>query len=446
MRLQGIAEFCRAFARLLPCGDCTNHFLKELHTDFNPELQRWPTNYFEWTVDVRKRVARRVKRQERELCEVKPDFNAEWVQNAWFVLTIMGFSYPTHPMDSGFFDDVRFFFRVLPRLIPTAFIPELCTPILDKRGTAWCLTKTSFLETLLELRSAHANKFSLPPISTVEELQHTWLKELDKFVTEYKRRQENELSSQSSKTVDIVEKEDSEKQGDIQDNKPRINKPPLIAVSDVLREQKRQRKQERSVLASLASRTSKEINDSDQHHYEEERFTNSEAKPDREDKPNSEPAANMKEKPLPEDKFPEIIVLSDQARKENEHVFEDEFNDVDAPHADKEKDSIIEPIPAEQKQNAVLFSNLPNVAREETNCQKQKNKQGFQFCFSGKDSTGSYWIVWVCLIVIAALLLGMGAYSYATTPKLLYVREEESSGSLQKEKQQQDYEDPLMAK
>ncbi len=75
MRLQGIAEFFRAFARLLPCGDCTNHFLRELASDFNPSAGRWPKKYFEWTVEVRQRVARRVNRPEKSLAEGKPELN-----------------------------------------------------------------------------------------------------------------------------------------------------------------------------------------------------------------------------------------------------------------------------------------------------------------------------------------------------------------------------------
>jgi len=427
MRLQGIAEFHRSFGRLLPCGDCTNHFMKELGTDFNPQTHRWPTSYFDWSVDVRQRVARRVGKPERSKEQVQPVFGPEWIANAWFVFSIMAFNYPTVPMEDGFFSDVRLFFRTLPRLVPEAFLPEVWTPLLDKKGDTWCLTKASFLDTIFELRHAHSLKYSLSPVITsIEHMQQVWLQELDAFVTEYHRRHAEETKLKAEALALAMSKQaeaDAQAQAQAQEKakaeakekeavekKPQKKKPILINAAETLQRERRIQKQKdkqavlnkEKIPLQVPLRVNNEsvvpvVNNADLQFDDEitktlpEEFT----------------------KTLPEE-FTKTLPEESYGCPGPVHMYEDEFEVGPAALPPAFSAATLG-----TTTNGALNTNVNSTINDPNNTKPPK--KGFQFCFNGKDYAGSYWIVWVALIVIAVLLLGVGSYTYLTTPQLVVV-------------------------
>jgi hypothetical protein len=356
----------------------------------------------------------------------------------------MGFNYPTTPMDESFFADVRLFFRALPRLVPEAFLPDVWTPLLDKKGDNWCLTKASFLDTIFELRHAHASKYSLPLVASVEHMQQIWLQELDRFVTEYHKRHEEEIKikAQVAKEAEIKEKEDKEK---VEDNrieaqlavvvepvvvkaKPK-ERAPLLNLAQVQLEIRRENRKRLAEIAATAAaveeaaaleRANAEHADHERQYRQQEMeealaeakakgivpVTVTAAKPAQsiqlDDSEDFFPSG------MPEQQFPEVISLDSSG--EGGNLYEDDF---DEPVLPKQEEPVV----------AAVEPTLEHIPASTTVTEKEKCSKGFQFSFNGKDYVGAYWIVWVALIVVAALLLGVWSYAYLNTPTVVIVDE-----------------------
>jgi hypothetical protein len=451
LTLQGVAEFFRAFGRLLPCFDCSNHMLAALQQDFNPVEKRWPSQgYFAWSVELRARIAKRVNRKEKMVAEALPLYNAEWKANSWGVLFLMGFSYPTTNMTTSFFDDVDFFFRLLPRLVPTTFHPEIFNSVLDRRpkvGPApapspkdWCLTKTSFLETLFELRQAHAKVYFLPAAASLDDLQQQWIHDLEAFVTEYRIRHERDLKEQAEKRAAEVkvateETKDDEKEDD-EPVKVRKVKPvrTLISLQD-LRMQQKQKKKEKEKEKERSEGKEEERGGG----KEKEIVTDSvhQTAADESDKsisvPDPIPAPVPVPVPIPIPiaiHTPQLSIpfipsnrsvpstakelsvsvpatIAEDIYPETINLYEDEVTGVITnQNNSNDYNDVQKPF---QFEDEVSDMNLIQTTEHSKSKSKNKKKDGFQFSFNGKDWTASYWIIWVILLFLAILLIGLGA-------------------------------------
>lgn len=242
--LAEIVRWLKVLALLLPCEICGKHFAEVIATDFDVLSGKKPAmTYFQWTVDVRRRISVRTGRPirtfaycdytsawlsppltdfatdlppERRELEVRraatilndPDAlrrRAQWFGMAWNALQIISFAYlPAAPGELQI--EVDFFMRFTAKLFPNAdefkwgailddqnarFADMPSNPPLITRDVLWCGTRERMMLTVYRLRSEAQTDpvLNVLPLNTIVQ---QWVHQLSEFVTQFRAAQQKQ--------------------------------------------------------------------------------------------------------------------------------------------------------------------------------------------------------------------------------------------------------------
>ena len=220
-----VAQFLRAFCRLLPCPECKMHFTNLLQTDL---ISKPKNGFFSFSVAARAKIAKRLGKPVRDESYCRQEFNTEWFSLAWNALQIMSFAYPL-AADAAYQADTKFFFQFLGKFFPFAVASDwsstigdivsmtpktktvLAIPInhrklmsldvpglvkessivsdmaLNKFDTSkpWCATRENFMHTVYTLRKT-VQKTPLLVVPPFETLIQQWVNELTQYVVKFR--------------------------------------------------------------------------------------------------------------------------------------------------------------------------------------------------------------------------------------------------------------------
>jgi hypothetical protein len=182
-----IFAFLRAIGALLPCDDCQQHFAQLLETEWNARKNEkvWKEGFFDFTVQVRQTIAKRLNRPLRNAEYCTQVFDLEWFANAWNALHIVSFAYPVHPTEE-FMTSMRFFFQMLPKVFPKAD-PEVWNQVLNE-DKEWYTNREHFMK-MIHLLHTKAQQYPVLVVPPLDTLQIQWTQTLKDYLLEQKKQE-----------------------------------------------------------------------------------------------------------------------------------------------------------------------------------------------------------------------------------------------------------------